>query len=299
LTRTISLGIVEVGVVLGLLNMLFISFVFVQVRYFFGGSEVVLSSADMTYAEYARRGFFELSWVAALVLPLLLAVHWLLRKENPAHERIFRALSGGLLLMLFVIMASAVERMRLYQSEYGQTELRFYVTAFMGWLAVVFIWFALTVLRGERERFACGAMAAALTIVGALHIANPSALIVRANAALARERRVFDSDYSTSLGADAVPALLEALPSMRPQERGQAAVRLLEQANAERSDWRSWNWSRARAHDAIAENESMLKEWVKQMQTQAAPVLEQAATVEPKDENGATRAANAVQPSGQ
>ncbi|MBA3239865.1 MAG: DUF4173 domain-containing protein, partial [Acidobacteria bacterium] len=266
LPRRVSLGVVEVGVVLGLLNVLFMSFVFVQLRYFFGGSEVVLSSADMSYAEYARRGFFELAWVAALVLPLLLAVHWLLRKEDTAHERIFRALSGGLLLMLFVIMASAVGRMRLYQSEYGQTELRFYVTAFIAWLAVVCVWFALTVLRGERERFACGALVAALAIVGALHFVNPNAVIVRANAALAHDRRVFDAPYAASLGADAVPALVEALPEMRPHERGEVAANLLRWAASDGSDWRSWNWSRARASGAVTENWMMLKEWARQQQ---------------------------------
>jgi hypothetical protein len=296
--RVVSLGVVEVGIVLGLLNVLFMSFVFVQLRYFFGGSEVVLSSADMTYAEYARRGFFELSWVAALVLPLLLAVHWLLRKENPAHERIFRALSGGLLLMLFVIMASAVGRMRLYQSEYGQTELRIYVTAFMGWLALVFVWFALTVLRGERERFAYGALVAALAIVGALHVLNPNALIVRTNATLAREHRVFDAAYSASLGADAVPALLEALPGLRPHERSEVAARLLEQATSERSDWRSWNWSRSRARNAIAANESMLKEWAKQPSPQPAPSVGEAVTVEPDGASDAARATSVVPPAG-
>ena len=264
---------------------------------------MVLNSADLTYAQYARRGFFELSWVAALVLPLLLSVHWLLRKSNPLHERVFRALSGGMLLMLFVIMASAVGRMRLYQSEYGQTELRFYVTAFMGWLAVVFVWFALTVLRGERERFACGALLAALAIVGGLHFANPNALIVRTNAALAREqRRGFDSTYASSLGADAVPTLLEALPEMSPQERGRVAARMLERAEAEGSDWRSWNWSRARARSAVAGSEPMLREWVRRT---SWPGVVRAAEDEPKvaeagasAAGGGARAANAVQTSG-
>jgi Domain of unknown function (DUF4173) len=246
----------------------------------------------MTYAEYARRGFFELVWVAALVLPLLMGTHWMLRKENPAHERVFRVLSGGLLVLLFVIMASAVGRMRLYQSEYGQTELRFYVTAFMGWLAVVFVWFALTVLRGERERFACGALVAAVAILGALHFVNPNALIVSTNAALARERRVFDAPYASSLGADAVPALLEALPELRPNERAHVASNLLAQAAAERSDWRSWNWSRTRARGAIAANELMLREWAKHQPTPPSPTLPPQPVAE-QSAGGATQQASA------
>jgi hypothetical protein len=50
----LSLGIVELGTVLGLL---FLAFVAVQVRYLFGGAERVATTARLTYAEYARRGF--------------------------------------------------------------------------------------------------------------------------------------------------------------------------------------------------------------------------------------------------
>jgi hypothetical protein len=254
------LGVVEVGVALGLLNALFMSFVAVQVRYLFGGAAVVAETAGMTYAEYARRGFFELVWVAMLVLPLLLAAHWLLRGEGPAHERVFRFLAGGLLSMLFVVLASALWRMRLYQSEYGQTELRFYTTAFIGWLALVFIWFALTVLRGRRERFAFGALVGALVVLGFLNAVNPSARIVSANAALARERGAFDAAYAASLGADAVSVLLDAAPRLSRSDRAEIARRLLERERSKFA-WRSWNLSRARAAQAIKEEEAALREW--------------------------------------
>jgi Domain of unknown function (DUF4173) len=270
----ISLGIVEVGVVLGLLNALFFSFVAVQLRHLFGGASVVLDASGPTYAEYARRGFFELVWVAALVLPLLLAAHWLLRKESPAHERIFRWLAGGLLALLFVIMASAVGRMRLYQSEYGQTELRLYTTAFMGWLAVVFVWFAWTVLRGARERFACGALVSGLLVAAALHVSNPNDHIVRTNAALAGDRRAFDAAYAQSLGADAVPALLEALPELSPRERAFLSLGMLEWAGRGGDDWRSWNWSRHAARRAIRGREESLREWARQGADELSPTDE-------------------------
>ena len=59
-------------------------------------------------------------------------------------------------------MGSGLHRMRLYQGAYGLTELRLYTMAFMLWLGVVFGWFAWTVLRGHRERFAWGALTTAL-----------------------------------------------------------------------------------------------------------------------------------------
>lgn len=252
---SLSLGIIETSIILGLINLLFLVFVAVQFRYFFGGAAHVAASMGLTYAEYARRGFFELVIVAALVLPLLLGAHWLLRKENPAHERLFRALAVMQLLLLGVIMLSAVQRMRLYQSEYGMTELRLYTTAFTSWLAIVFVWFALTVLRGQRMRFAFGAVVAGFVMIGALHALNPDALIVRVNAERASAGRGFDVDYATSLSADAVPALVAALPTLSETDR-RAVMDQLHKSwplsqSSEPAGWRSWNWSRRQARNAM------------------------------------------------
>ncbi|MDX6694194.1 MAG: hypothetical protein QOF02_1797 [Blastocatellia bacterium] len=259
LKMRLSLGIVEIGIALGTLNLLFLSFVGVQVRYFFGGARMVQVSSALTYAEYARRGFFELVWVTALVLPILLAAHWLLRKENPSHERVFRLLAGMQVALLFVIMASAIGRMRLYQSEYGLTELRLYTTAFMGWLALVFVWFAATVLRGQRERFARGALVAAFLMMAALHVMNPDAFIVRINVAQAQAGRAFDEDYVAALSTDAVPALVEALPAVNDYERCAIEKSLfwkLQELKA--ADWRTWNWSRSEAASLLEERAAAL-----------------------------------------
>jgi Domain of unknown function (DUF4173) len=260
-SRAFSLGIVEIGVVLGLLNLLFLAFVTIQIRYFFGGAAFAQAATGLTFAEYARRGFFELVAVATLVLPLLLLAHYLLRKENRTHERIFRVLAGAQVALLFVIMASAVGRMRIYQSEYGLTELRLYTTAFMGWLSVVFVWFSLSVLRGERERFACGALATGFLVLATLHVLNPDALIVRVNADKAQAGRAFDADYVTSLSADAVPALLETMPALGRYNRCVVASDLLDRrASLESMDWRTWNRSRSRARRLLEENASGLLE---------------------------------------
>ncbi|HEX8649544.1 MAG TPA: DUF4173 domain-containing protein [Pyrinomonadaceae bacterium] len=258
-SKPLRLGIVETSVVLGLLDILFLAFVTIQIRYFFGGAAFAQASTGLTYAEYARRGFFELVTVATLVLPLLLVAHWLLRKENPVHERVFRVLAGAQVALLFVIMASAVGRMRLYQSEYGLTELRLYTTAFMGWLALLFIWFGLTVLRGQRERFACGALVAAFLVLITLHAVNPDALIVRVNVDHAQMGRAFDADYAASLSADAVPALLAALPDLGRYNRCMIANDLLDRLSSlESGDWRTWNRSRSVARDRLIENSSAL-----------------------------------------
>src|SRR5439155_810596 len=82
----------------------------IQLRYFFDGAELVQSATDLTYAEYARRGFFELVAASGLVLPFLLGADWLLRDASREHQRTLRQLSGLLLALLGVVMASALQR---------------------------------------------------------------------------------------------------------------------------------------------------------------------------------------------
>jgi Domain of unknown function (DUF4173) len=247
-TPAVTLGGTEVAVVLALLNLLFLGFVAVQVRYLFGGSSLVEERTSLTYAEYARHGFFELVTVAALVLPLLLMGDWLLRRERRRDDVLFRVLAGILLLLLGVVMASALQRMRLYQREYGLTELRVYTTGFMLWLAVVLAWAAVTVLRSRRDLFAVGALVSGFAAIFALHALNPDALIARTNL----ERPNLDVPYLTRLSDDATPALVDALPSLDPALRAQLESELARRRDANR-DWRTWNWSRSRAHAALEE----------------------------------------------
>jgi hypothetical protein len=245
------LGVVDISVALGLVNILFLAFVIVQFRYFFGGGERVQTVAGLTYSEYARQGFFELVAVAALALPVLLVADWLAKKQSRQDEILFRSMAAILIGLLFVIMISAVQRMSLYLREYGQTELRTYTTAFMAWLAILFLWFGATVLRGRRDRFAFGAVLSGFVIIGILHLANPDAMIVRTNAGRAACGRSFDVAYNTSLSADSVPELVRDLGLLRSEDQARVARSLLDNWGAPKGDWRTWNRDRAAAVHAV------------------------------------------------
>jgi hypothetical protein len=261
------LGKIEMAIVLGLLDVLFLTFVLVQVPYLFGGVATIAASEGLTYAHYARRGFFELVAVAGLALPVLLQTHASLRREGQSGERLYRLLAGTLVALLFAVMASALQRMFLYQRLYGLTELRVYTTAFMGWLGLVFIWFVATVLRGRRRRFAIGALVSALAVVALLDVLSPDSLIVRTNVARVTqgEARAFDDLYAASLSADAVPDLVAALPSLPPDQQGALAWRLLRTWSPPAThDWRTWNWGRTRSWAAVHASEGSLQAVAKQ-----------------------------------
>ncbi|MET0753393.1 MAG: DUF4173 domain-containing protein [Pyrinomonadaceae bacterium] len=256
LPKTFTLGAIETTIVLGLINLLFLSFVIVQIPYLFGGMDLVQNTPDFKLAEYARRGFGELVTVAALVLPILLLSHWLLRKDNTINEKIYRILAGIQIVLLFVIMISATQRLFLLTGNlgYGLTTVRFYPMAFMILLALVFVWFTLTVLRGAREQFAWGALWLSIFVLGILHVFNPDEYIVRTNVSLMREGRMFDSNYVTQLSDDAAPALLESLPAMNFEQQCIIKNRLsrrLTEAQTE-NDFRTWNFSRWKARRELS-----------------------------------------------
>ncbi len=212
-------GLVEVGTVLAVLDLLFLSFLAVQFRYLFGGAELVTAATGLSYAEYARQGFFQLVAVASLSLPVLLLADRMLGRRDPIALGRFRLLASVMLVLLNVMLASALWRMRLYTAEFGLTELRFYTTAFMGWLVLVLGWFAATVLRGRAHRFGAGAVTAGFLALAALNLVNPDAVIARTNLGRAAAGRSVDFHYAAWLSADAVPTIRRLLPALGTSDR--------------------------------------------------------------------------------
>jgi hypothetical protein len=244
-----TLGVIEVGVILGLMNLLFLSFVIVQVPYLFGGMELVQNTPDFKLAEYARRGFGELVAVSALVLPTLLIGHWLIRREDKFAGKLSRILAGSQIVLLFVIMASAVQRLVLLTGNlgYGMTTIRLYPLIFMIWLAIVFVWFGLTVMRGVRQHFAWGALWSAFFVLGATHVLNPDEFIVKTNLALMSQGRSFDAHYYRQLSDAVVPPLLESLDSMSAADRKVILDEIGDRyCKPQRNipDFRNWNFDR-------------------------------------------------------
>jgi hypothetical protein len=244
--RRASLGATEIAIVLGALDLLFAAFVAVQARYLFGGQALVEARAHLSYAQYARHGFFELVAVSVLVLPVVLAANALARDR----VKLVRTLSALLVALELVVAASALERLRLYQHEYGLTELRLYASGVVLWLAVVFVWLCATTLRG-RGRFAIGALVLGFAATAGLNVVNPDGLIARTNVT----RPHVDVRYLGTLSDDAVPELLQRLPSLPPRLRRVLAQELVVRSEAG-GGLLAWNASRARARGLLADRRS-------------------------------------------
>jgi hypothetical protein len=244
-----ELGATELNVALGLINILFATFVAVQTQYLFGSARTVEITPGLTFSSYARRGFFELVTVALMVLPVLLAGDALHTSQR--SKRFFRIQSLFLVGFVFCIMASAMHRMRLYQIEYGLTELRWYTVAFMLWLALLFLMFCGTVLRGAPGLFSVGAVASGFVGIFILHTVNPDQWIAEANFENARAGRKFDPKYFQNLSADALPTVM-ANVLLLPEEERKAFIEQRQNRLASYTNLRSWNYARAKAKRALA-----------------------------------------------
>jgi hypothetical protein len=234
---SLSLPAAETNFALGLVNILFALFVGVQFRYFF-------NAAPENLTQYARRGFFELVWVVALVVPMLLLLEWLVAKDRGLT--LFRGLAATQIALVLIIAGSAFYRMKLYRDEFGLTHLRFYTTAFMIWVAVLLGWFACTVLTGRRHRFAIGVFATGMAAVVALHAINPDNIIVETNIARTRTtQKAFDSNYTLDLSDDAAATVLANADVVGPV----VVDRFLRRHRP--TGWRTWNMSRAKARALV------------------------------------------------
>jgi hypothetical protein len=250
----------EVAVALGLVDLLFLGFVTIQFRYLFGGAEMVEVTPGLTYAAYAREGFFQLVAATALGLPWLLAADSLLGEREESARWSFRALAGAQLVLLLAIVASAVQRMRAYLDAYGLTEDRFVATAVLLWLALLVVWFGATVLKGRRNGFAFGAVVSGFGLIVLLHLSNPTAYAAqshldRAGSALHHESDSgsrLDVTYLATLGSDAAPVLVGRIDELTGPERCEVASALLARWGPDREwDWRSWNLADWRARQVV------------------------------------------------
>ncbi|WP_053175591.1 DUF4153 domain-containing protein [Nonomuraea sp. SBT364] len=233
-------------------NLLFAAFVAIQITALFGGSTWVLKTAGLTYAEYARQGFFQLVVVSVVVLGIVAFVAGAVRTEQ--RERwLLSGLLGVLCGLTLVILVSALHRMDLYTDAYGLSRLRLSVQATVWWLGAVF---ALVLLAGAVRLAGRGAGWLPRTIVlvtavglGVFGVVNPD-LRVAESQAVVRGVQNLDADYLGDLGAEAVPAL-DRLPE--PQ-RSCVLADVVEANGLDEPDpWNGWNLARSRARALLAE----------------------------------------------
>ena len=243
-----SLGHIENSILLGSVNVLFFIFILVQLTYLFGG-ESNISAQGFTYAEYARRGFFELIAVAITSLLLLLATEKYVIKKEAGHALGFKILSTALVVQTILIMASAFARLSLYEEAYGFTTQRLYSHAFIILLAVIFCWLLLKIYKDKKENaFALRTFISSILFLVGMNLLNPEAFIARQNITRFTTTGKLDVQYLGYLSADALPDTIKILDITNEDLKKSFARSLYWRAQTDNSPdfskWQSLNLSR-------------------------------------------------------
>jgi hypothetical protein len=240
----------EWAIPLTLLVMLFAMFVGVQLTVLFGGSRHVLDTDGLTYADYARGGFWQLLVVTGLTLVVLAGAARKAPRDTPTDRALIRAVLGSLAALTLVIVASALHRMDLYADTYGLTRLRVLVALCEVWLGAVFVMVLIAGIRLRAAWLARAVLGAGVLALLGLAAANPDGLIADRNIARFEQTGRLDSAYLSDLSADAVPAI----ERLTEPERECVRYRIAEALSTDEDDWRGWSYGRAHARDMFADN---------------------------------------------
>jgi len=253
--KNYTIGKIENSILLGSVNFLFFVFILVQFTYLFGG-ESNISAQGFTYAEYARRGFFELIAVAIISLLLLLVIEKYVIKEKTGHVLGFKILSTALVIQVMLIMVSAFTRLSLYEQAYGFTVLRFYSHAFIILLAIIFCLLLYKIHQDRQENtFALRAFSVIILFIVVMNFLNPDAFIARRNIERFEVTGKLDLSYLSQLSDDAVPVIIELLNISNEEIRKSVAHELYWHAQENDSlyfsKWQSFNLSQMRANKIL------------------------------------------------
>jgi len=244
---------VEWTLPVGSLVALFTGFVAVQATVLFGGSDHVLATAGLTYAQYARSGFWQLLTVTGLTVIVVSVAAQIAPRSAATDRLLLRTLLGLLSALTLVIVASALSRMAAYEQAYGFTRQRLLVAAGELWLGAIFLFILVAGIRLRGRWVPQAALAAAVAALLALVILNPDAFIARHNIARFAQTGRIDVDYLSTLSADAVPAL-QSLPE--PYRSCVLDAINDELAGGRPDTWFQWNLGRSKARTQLHQRPS-------------------------------------------
>ncbi|MFF2084381.1 DUF4153 domain-containing protein [Nocardia sp. NPDC058176] len=225
----------------GALTVLFAVFLGAQFVALFGGDDYVQRTAGLTYAEYARSGFWQLSAVSILTLAVILAVlHWS-AQDSAADRRWLRLLLSAVSVLALVIVCSALARMWTYQQAYGFTVLRVLVTVCELWVGLVYVLVLVAIARLHWTWVPRAAVGTALTTLIALALLNPELLVAERNIDRWETNERLDTTYLSTLSPDILPALHRLPEPLRTH------IETPIHADLDADPWWSWNLSRSSA----------------------------------------------------
>jgi hypothetical protein len=226
--------------VLVLINAVYLLFTVVQFKYFFSGS----LNGDFTYAEYARKGFFELLFVTLINLSFTVLILNFVETTSNLIKRLIQILLTALVLSSGVMLSSAFMRLSMYEEAYGFTFIRVMAHSFMIFLVVIYLYTLFKIWIVKLSLFHFYFISGLLYYTG-MNMIDVEKIIVTQNIERYEQTGKIDPYYLNSLYYTGVMGMIELyeknseIPGLKDllKERKQLV-------NNETPSWQSYNLKR-------------------------------------------------------
>lgn len=234
---------VTVLTILSLLNGIFILFVIFQLKYLFGGDELV-QSLGLTYSEIARKGFWELLTVLIIAFPVSAIIYRAYASDE--HPQAIKLQQIIFIVLNAIVAISALRRMNLYQDAYGFTVSRLYAELFIYGAFVFLAILAVSIIsRQAFYKYIHASLIAAVVAVTVIGCMNVNQVIARKNVDRYLGGASIDVAYLKSLSFDAYPEIRRLTPSDRISKEDAALIcgYLRVVSRDEFTYWQEYNFS--------------------------------------------------------
>lgn len=150
-----------------------------QINYFTSAFMGRLPSS-YSYAEYARKGFFELFAISVINACVILFISFCSRNSGRNKPKALKFYTVLISIFTLLITATAISKMVMYIQNYGLTQLRVYTTWFMTLIALMFVYVIIRQFKPDFSFMTCAAVTFTL-MFALLCFSRPDALIARYN----------------------------------------------------------------------------------------------------------------------
>lgn len=236
----ISLDFTIAMTIATLLALLYLLYFGSQLSYFISAFSSILPE-DYTYAEYARRGFFEMLPIVCLNVGVIGILNlFVAGKEESKKAKYIKIYAFFFIGFTLFIVLTALSKMAMYMGIYGLTLKRIYVTWF---LVLCVISLGLIAFKMCKEKLKlCKSIFIVFTVMYlGLNYMNPDYQVARYNADLYKEKGIDTLDSFYGLSLSAVGPLLEMKATEYESYAYILEVYELEIGRVE--SWQQWNLS--------------------------------------------------------
>lgn len=150
-----------------------------QINYFTSAFMGKLPSS-YSYAQYARKGFFELFAISIINTCVILFISFCSKNSGRNKPKALKFYTVLISVFNLLITATAISKMVMYIQNYGLTQLRIYTTWFMTLIALLFVYVIIRQFKPDFSFMTCAAVTFTL-MFALLCFSRPDAIIAKYN----------------------------------------------------------------------------------------------------------------------